>query len=100
MDVTGVAIAAVVVGVIGLIIGLLLVMAAEKFKVEVDEKEILDKKLVKEIQSFRETFNENVMITGGIFKTRYKLINKDSLILTSRNINEAAFKKINEFNNV
>ena len=40
MDVTGVAIAAVVVGVIGLIIGLLLVMAAEKFKVEVDEKEI------------------------------------------------------------
>ena len=66
----------------------------------IDEKEILDKKLVKEIQSFRETFNENVMITGGIFKTRYKLINKDSLILTSRNINEAAFKKINEFNNV
>lgn len=44
MDVTGVAIAAVVVGVIGLIIGLLLVMAAEKFKVEVDEKEIAVRK--------------------------------------------------------
>lgn len=39
MDVQGIIIAGLVVGIIGLIIGLLLGVAAEKFKVEVDEKE-------------------------------------------------------------
>lgn len=41
MSITGVLMAAAVVGVVGLIIGVLLGVASEKFKVEVDEKEIL-----------------------------------------------------------
>lgn len=40
MSITGVIIATLVVGIIGLIIGLLLGVAGEKFKVEVDEREI------------------------------------------------------------
>ena len=38
---TGLLLAAVVIGAIGIIIGVLLGIASEKFKVEVDEKEIL-----------------------------------------------------------
>ena len=41
MNMTGVIIAAVLVGAVGIIIGVLLGIASEKFKVEVDEKEIL-----------------------------------------------------------
>ena len=41
MNMTGVIMAAVVIGAIGIIIGVLLGIASEKFKVEVDEKEIL-----------------------------------------------------------
>lgn len=41
MNITVVIMAAVVVGVVGLLIGVLLGIASEKFKVEVDEKEIL-----------------------------------------------------------
>ncbi|MDO5416666.1 MAG: RnfABCDGE type electron transport complex subunit B [Lachnospiraceae bacterium] len=41
MNVMGIIIAAAVVGAVGLIIGVLLGVASEKFKVEVDEKEIL-----------------------------------------------------------
>ncbi len=41
MSITGIVIAAAMVGVVGLVIGVLLGVASEKFKVEVDEKEIL-----------------------------------------------------------
>ncbi|MBQ6834032.1 MAG: RnfABCDGE type electron transport complex subunit B [Lachnospiraceae bacterium] len=41
MNITGIIIAAVVVGVVGIVIGVLLGIASEKFKVEVDEREIL-----------------------------------------------------------
>lgn len=41
MNIMGVLMAAAVVGIVGLIIGVLLGVASEKFKVEVDEKEIL-----------------------------------------------------------
>ena len=41
MSVTGIIIAAVIVGATGIIIGVLLGIASEKFKVEVDEREIL-----------------------------------------------------------
>ena len=41
MNITGIIIAAVVVGAVGIIIGVLLGIASEKFKVEVDEREIL-----------------------------------------------------------
>ena len=41
MSITGIVIAAAVVGAVGLVIGVLLGVASEKFKVEVDEKEIL-----------------------------------------------------------
>ncbi|MFR2848774.1 MAG: (Fe-S)-binding protein, partial [Hungatella hathewayi] len=41
MSITGVIMAAVVVGAVGLLIGVLLGIASEKFKVEVDEREIL-----------------------------------------------------------
>ena len=40
MNITGILIAAVIVAVIGLILGLFLGVAGEKFKVEVDEKEV------------------------------------------------------------
>ncbi|MDO4976239.1 MAG: RnfABCDGE type electron transport complex subunit B [Eubacteriales bacterium] len=40
MDVVAIILTAIVVGVVGLIVGLLLVTAGEKFKVEVDEKEV------------------------------------------------------------
>ena len=39
--VTGIIIAAAVVGILGILIGVFLGIASEKFKVEVDEKEIL-----------------------------------------------------------
>ena len=39
--VTGIVCAAIVVGVIGILIGIFLGIASEKFQVEVDEKEIL-----------------------------------------------------------
>ena len=39
--VTGIIIAAAVVGILGILIGIFLGIASEKFKVEVDEKEIL-----------------------------------------------------------
>ena len=39
--ITGIIIAAAVVGILGIVIGILLGIASEKFKVEVDEKEIL-----------------------------------------------------------
>ena len=41
MNMTGIIIAAAVVGIVGIVIGVLLGIASEKFKVEVDEKEIL-----------------------------------------------------------
>ena len=41
MNITGIIIAAIIVGATGIIIGVLLGVASEKFKVEVDEKEIL-----------------------------------------------------------
>ena len=41
MSIMGIIIAAAVVGAVGLVIGVLLGVASEKFKVEVDEKEIL-----------------------------------------------------------
>lgn len=41
MSITGIVIAAAMVGAVGLVIGVLLGVASEKFKVEVDEKEIL-----------------------------------------------------------
>ena len=41
MNITGIIIAAVIVGVTGIIVGMLLGVASEKFKVEVDEKEVL-----------------------------------------------------------
>ena len=41
MNITGIIIAAVVVGVVGIVIGVLLGVASEKFKVEVDEREVL-----------------------------------------------------------
>ena len=41
MNITGIIIAAVVVGVVGIVIGILLGIASEKFKVEVDEREVL-----------------------------------------------------------
>ena len=41
MNIMGIIIAAVIVGATGIIIGVLLGVASEKFKVEVDEKEIL-----------------------------------------------------------
>ena len=41
MNITGILIAAVVVGAVGIIIGVLLGVASEKFKVEVDEREVL-----------------------------------------------------------
>lgn len=41
MNIGGIIIAAAVVGIVGLLIGILLGVASEKFKVEVDEKEIL-----------------------------------------------------------
>lgn len=41
MNITGILIAAVIVGAVGIIIGVLLGVASEKFKVEVDEREIL-----------------------------------------------------------
>lgn len=41
MSVMGIVVAAAVVGIVGLVIGVLLGVASEKFKVEVDEKEIL-----------------------------------------------------------
>ena len=44
MSIMGIIIAAAVVGAVGLVIGVLLGVASEKFKVEVDEKEILDRK--------------------------------------------------------
>lgn len=40
MSITGIIIAAVIVGAVGIIIGVLLGVASEKFKVEVDEKEV------------------------------------------------------------
>ena len=40
MNMTGLLLAAVIIGAIGIIIGVLLGIASEKFKVEVDEKEI------------------------------------------------------------
>ena len=40
MSVTAIIMAALVVGVVGIIVGFLLVTAGEKFKVEVDEKEV------------------------------------------------------------
>lgn len=46
MSITGILIATLVVGLTGLIIGLLLGVAGEKFKVEVDEKEILVRELL------------------------------------------------------
>ena len=47
MNITGIIIAAIIVGATGIIIGVLLGVASEKFKVEVDEKEILvDRKSV------------------------------------------------------
>ena len=39
MNMTGIIIAAAVVGIVGIVIGVLLGIASEKFKVEVDEKE-------------------------------------------------------------
>ena len=41
MNITGIIIAAVVVGVVGIVIGVLLGIASEAFKVEVDEREVL-----------------------------------------------------------
>ena len=41
MNITGIIIAAAVVGIVGIVIGILLGIASEKFKVEVDEREIL-----------------------------------------------------------
>ena len=41
MNVTGIIIAAAVVGIVGIVIGVLLGIASEKFKVEVDEREEL-----------------------------------------------------------
>ena len=41
MNMTGLLLAAVIIGAIGIIIGVLLGIASEAFKVEVDEKEIL-----------------------------------------------------------
>lgn len=41
MNITGIIIAAAVVGIVGIIIGVLLGVASEKFKVEVDERELL-----------------------------------------------------------
>ena len=41
MNMTGIIIAAAVVGIVGIVIGILLGIASEKFKVEVDEREIL-----------------------------------------------------------
>ena len=41
MNITGIIIAAVVVGAVGIVIGVLLGVASEKFKVEVDEREVL-----------------------------------------------------------
>ncbi|MEG2700351.1 MAG: ferredoxin, partial [Hungatella sp.] len=41
MNITGVLMSAAIVGIIGLLIGVLLGVASEKFKVETDEKEIL-----------------------------------------------------------
>ena len=41
MNIMGIVAAAAVVGIIGIVIGVLLGVASEKFKVEVDEKEIL-----------------------------------------------------------
>ena len=38
MNITGIIIAAAVVGVVGIVIGVLLGVASEKFKVEVDER--------------------------------------------------------------
>ena len=40
MSVTAIIMAALVIGVVGIIVGFLLVTAGEKFKVEVDEKEV------------------------------------------------------------
>ena len=48
MNMTGVIIAAVLVGAVGIIIGVLLGIASEKFKVEVDEKEILVREELRE----------------------------------------------------
>ena len=41
MNMTGLLLAAVIIGAIGIVIGVLLGIASEQFKVEVDEKEIL-----------------------------------------------------------
>ena len=49
MNMTGIIIAAAVVGIVGIVIGVLLGIASEKFKVEVDEKEFWF------VQSFRAT---------------------------------------------
>ena len=45
MNVTGIIIAAAVVGIVGIVIGVLLGIASEKFKVEVDEREELVRRL-------------------------------------------------------
>ena len=66
----------------------------------IDEKEIIDKKLLNKICSFRESFQNNCILKQGFLKSSSKLIDKEKLILFSRQINEDAFKKINEFNNV
>ena len=41
MNITGIIIAAAVVGIVGIVIGILLGIASEKFKVEVDELSLI-----------------------------------------------------------
>ena len=93
MNITGVIIAAAVVGATGILIGVLLGVASEKFKVEVDEREIL----------VREALPGNNC--GGYLVCPYKIIDNIISFLISRNllaiisISELYKSKVQTYNN-